>query len=47
MDPIGAVGGFIDSAVAWMNSIAPGGFGLLILPIGILAIITILVSRKR
>jgi hypothetical protein len=47
MDPIGTVSSFIHSVVAWFQGLAPGGFGLLLVPIGILGALALLAARKR
>jgi hypothetical protein len=46
-DVIGAVANFIHQVWVWFQTVVPGGFGLLLIPLAILALITILVSRNR
>jgi hypothetical protein len=46
MDPIGTVGGLINQVLDTLRH-SPGGFGLLILPIGLLWIIVLLAARRR
>jgi hypothetical protein len=47
LDPIGAAIGLLHSIVAWFQGIAPGGFGLLLIPLGILGGLAILAAMKR
>ncbi len=47
MDPIGFVSDVIQNIISFFQGLAPGGFGLILLPLGILALITVLVARKR
>ena len=37
----------ISSIFNWFQTVLPGGFGLILIPLIILGIITILVSRNR
>ena len=46
-DPIGSTVDFLHSVFLWFQTLVPGGFGLLLIPLGILAIISLLVSRRR
>ncbi|MDA8201939.1 MAG: hypothetical protein M0Z49_04125 [Chloroflexi bacterium] len=45
-DPIGTVLDLAASGVAWLHAQAYG-FGLLVLPLGALGIISLLVARRR
>ena len=47
MDPISTAGNAVHSAVTWLQGLAPGGFGLLILPIAVLGILSLLAARRR
>jgi hypothetical protein len=40
------IGNVINDIFAWFQTVAPGGFGLILIPLGILGVISILVSRK-
>ena len=46
MDPIGTVSGFLGGIADALRN-TPGGFGILIIPLGLLGIIALLVSRNR
>lgn len=46
MDPIGAAASFVHSVVAWFQGIAPGGFGLLLVPIVVLGLLALLATRR-
>jgi hypothetical protein len=37
----------IQSVFIWFQTLVPGGFGLILIPLIILGVITILVSRNR
>jgi len=37
----------LQSILHWFQTVAPGGFGLVLLPLIALGVITILVSRNR
>ena len=45
-DIINSVANVIHDVVNWFQTVAPGGFGLILLPLIGLGIITILVSRR-
>ncbi len=45
-DPIGAVGGAISGVIHFFQTIVPGGFGLIAIPILALGIVALLVARK-
>ena len=45
-DFINWVANTIHGIVNWFQTVAPGGFGLILLPLIALGIVTILVSRK-
>jgi hypothetical protein len=47
LDPIGAAFGLVHSIAAWFEGIAPGGFGLLLVPLGILGGIALIAAVKR
>ena len=40
-DPIGAAGNLIHNVIVWFQTLAPGGFGLLIIPLGVFALISL------
>ena len=46
-DPIGALGDILRGVIHWFETVAPGGFGLILIPLGILGIISILAARRR
>ena len=46
MDVINQAGNLLSSAFTWLHDLVPGGFGLLILPIGALAIVTLWAVRR-
>lgn len=46
MDPIGTVTTFVGQVVGALRQ-TPGGFGLLVVPFGVMWIIVVLVSRRR
>jgi hypothetical protein len=46
MDPIGGVVSFVGQVLDALRN-TPGGFGLLVVPLGIFWIISISVSRRR
>jgi len=46
-DIINAVANTLHDIFHWFQTVAPGGFGLLLLPLIILGVVTILVSRKQ
>jgi hypothetical protein len=37
----------IQSVFIWFQTLVPGGFGLILIPLIILGVITVLVSRNR
>ena len=45
-DIINNVANVIHNVVYWFQTVAPGGFGLILLPLIALGLITIYVSRK-
>jgi hypothetical protein len=45
-DPIGTAVDILHGAFVWFQTVAPGGFGVLLIPLGILAIISLLVARR-
>jgi hypothetical protein len=47
VDPIGAAFGLLHSIAAWFQGLAPGGFGLLLVPLGILGALAIIAAIKR
>jgi hypothetical protein len=44
---IDAIANVIHNVWLWFQTILPGGFGLILLPLIVLGVITILVSRNR
>ena len=40
------VGTLFHNVLTWFQTLTPGGFGLILIPLVILGVITILVSRK-
>jgi len=46
-DILDAIANFIHDVWQWFQTLLPGGFGLILLPLIILGVITILVSRNR
>jgi hypothetical protein len=46
-DPIGALGDLLSGVIHFFDTVAPGGFGLLLIPLGVLGVISILAARKR
>jgi hypothetical protein len=40
-DPIGAAADFLHRVVVWFQTLAPGGFGVLLIPLGALALISL------
>jgi hypothetical protein len=46
-DPIGFVVGILESVVHWLQGIAPGGFGLILIPLAVLGVISLLAARNR
>ncbi|MGO9179791.1 MAG: hypothetical protein ACLQBX_02290 [Candidatus Limnocylindrales bacterium] len=45
-DPIGAAVDVLHNIFVWFQTVIPGGFGLLLIPFGILAIISLLAARR-
>jgi len=41
------VGNVIQNVFIWFQTLLPGGFGLILIPLIVLGVITILVSRNR
>ncbi len=46
-DPIGSAVDLIHNAIAWFQALLPGGFGLLIIPLGALALISLWFAFHR
>jgi hypothetical protein len=46
-DPIGFVVGILEGIVRWLQGIAPGGFGLILIPLAVLGVISLLAARNR
>ena len=46
-DPIGAVADILQGIVHWFATVAPGGFGLILIPLAILGVISLLAARRR
>ena len=46
-DIVNAISRTLHDIFHWFQTVAPGGFGLILLPLIALGVITILVSRKR
>lgn len=36
----------LHDAFQWLHDLVPGGFGLLIIPVGLLAIVTVFAARR-
>ncbi len=45
-DPIGTAVDILHGVFVWFQTVVPGGFGVLLIPLGILAIISLLVARR-
>jgi hypothetical protein len=45
-DPIGAILDFLHNAFVWFQTLTPGGFGVLLIPLGALAIVSLWAARK-
>lgn len=45
-DPVGSAVDLLHGVFVWFQTVAPDGFGLLLIPLGILAVISLLVARK-
>jgi hypothetical protein len=41
------IGNLLSDVFTWFQNFLPGGFGLILLPLIVLGVITILVSRNR
>jgi hypothetical protein len=39
--------GIVQTVIHWFQTLAPGGFGLILLPLGALGIVSLLVARNR
>ena len=46
-DILNAIWHGIQNVLHWFQTLTPGGFGLILVPLIILGVITILVSRNR
>ena len=46
-DIIDAIWNGIQNVFHWFQTLVPGGFGLILVPLIVLGVITILVSRNR
>jgi hypothetical protein len=46
-DIVDAIAAGVQNVLHWFQTLTPGGFGLILLPLIILGGITILVSRKQ
>lgn len=46
-DPIGTAGNIVFGVFNFFQSLVPYGFGLLLIPLGVLGVITLLVARNR
>ena len=47
MDPIGAIIDILRGIVHFFETVAPGGFGLILIPLIILGVISLLAARRR
>ncbi len=45
-DIVNSIANLLHDIFHWFQTVAPGGFGLILLPLIFLGVITILVSRK-
>lgn len=45
-DIVNAIANTLHDIFHWFQTVAPGGFGLILLPLIILGVITVVVSRK-
>jgi hypothetical protein len=43
-DPIGTAVDLIHNVVHWFQTLVPGGFGVLLIPLGILAVISLWIA---
>ncbi|HEY3073489.1 MAG TPA: hypothetical protein VGJ46_11810 [Candidatus Limnocylindrales bacterium] len=39
--------GILQQVIHWFQTLAPGGFGLILLPLGALGVVSLLVARNR
>ena len=39
--------GILQQVIHWLQTLAPGGFGLILLPLGALGVVSLLVARNR
>jgi hypothetical protein len=46
-DPIGAAANLLHNAFVWLQTLVPGGFALLIIPLGVLASISLWFAFHR
>jgi hypothetical protein len=46
-DPIGAAANLLHDAVAWLQALVPGGFGLLVVQLGALGLISLWFARRH
>jgi hypothetical protein len=46
-DLINGVMSFFHQVVAWFQTVVPGGFGILLIPLAVFGIISLLVARRR
>jgi hypothetical protein len=46
-DPIGAAANLLHDVIAWFQTLLPGGFGLLIIPLGALGLISLWFAFRR
>ena len=44
-DPIGTAANLFHDGIAWLQALLPGGFGLLIIPLGVLGLLSLLIVR--
>jgi hypothetical protein len=47
MGLIDAIANTVHNVVVWFQTLLPGGFGLLIIPLAVLGLISLLVARNR
>ena len=45
-DPIGSAVNLLHDALVWFQTLVPGGFGLLLIPLGALAIVSLWMARR-
>ena len=46
-DPIGSAANLLHTVVSWFQTLLPGGFGLLIIPLGALGLISLWFALRR